>query len=58
MKPKNRIRSWEITSESNYLNRRQFVKAAGLAAGAWQNLCADCPSVAQIATWEPTQTST
>jgi sulfoxide reductase catalytic subunit YedY len=28
------IRSWEITSESNYLDRRQFMRAAGLAAGA------------------------
>lgn len=28
------IRSWEITSESNYLKRRQFLREAGLAAGA------------------------
>ena len=34
MKSNNRIHSWEITSESNYLNRRQFMQAAGLAAGA------------------------
>ncbi|HET6591540.1 MAG TPA: protein-methionine-sulfoxide reductase catalytic subunit MsrP [Xanthomonadales bacterium] len=34
MKPSNKIHSWEITSESNYLNRRQFMRAAGLAAGA------------------------
>jgi len=36
-----------------------FLLAAGtgFAAGAWQNLCADCPSVAQIRTWEPQQTS-
>jgi sulfoxide reductase catalytic subunit YedY len=34
MKPDNRIRSWEITSERNYMNRRQFVRDAGLAAGA------------------------
>jgi sulfoxide reductase catalytic subunit YedY len=34
MKSNNRIRSWEITSKSNYLNRRQFMQAAGLAAGA------------------------
>ena len=34
MKSNNRIHSWEITSESNYLNRRQFMLAAGLAAGA------------------------
>lgn len=25
--------------------------------GAWQNLCFDCPSIAQISTWEPEQTS-
>jgi len=33
MNSKNSIHSWEITSESNYLNRRQFVRDAGLAAG-------------------------
>lgn len=32
---------------------------AGGAWGAWQNLCAGdaCPSIAQIKTWEPEQTS-
>ncbi len=34
MKSDNSIHSWEITSESNYLNRRQFMRVAGLAAGA------------------------
>ena len=34
MKSRTKIHSWEITSESNYLNRRQFMQAAGLAAGA------------------------
>jgi penicillin-binding protein 1A len=29
----------------------------GLAFGSWRNLCATCPSVAQIRTWEPEQTS-
>ncbi len=29
----------------------------GVAWGSWQNLCADCPSVAQIRTWQPQQTS-
>ncbi|MEX2528397.1 MAG: PBP1A family penicillin-binding protein [Gemmatimonadota bacterium] len=29
----------------------------GMALGSWQNLCHDCPSVAQIYTWEPQQTS-
>lgn len=29
----------------------------GLVAGSWQNLCSDCPSIAQIHTWEPEQTS-
>ena len=29
----------------------------GFAAGAWRNLCADCPSIAQIYTYEPQQTS-
>lgn len=33
MKSSNRIRSWEITSESNYRNRRQFIRDAGLAIG-------------------------
>ena len=31
--------------------------AVGGAWGAWQNLCVDCPSIAQISTWEPEQTS-
>ena len=30
---------------------------AGLAHGAWRNLCSDCPSIAQIYTYEPRQTS-
>jgi sulfoxide reductase catalytic subunit YedY len=34
MKSDPRIRSWEITSERNYLDRRAFLRAAGLAAGA------------------------
>jgi penicillin-binding protein 1A len=29
----------------------------GVAWGSWQNLCAACPSIAQIRTWEPVQTS-
>ena len=29
----------------------------GLAVGSWRNLCADCPSIAQIYTYEPQQTS-
>jgi hypothetical protein len=29
----NRILSWEITSESNYRNRRQFLRDAGVAIG-------------------------
>ena len=32
MSRSNRIKSWEITSESNYLNRRTFLASAGLAA--------------------------
>lgn len=27
--------------------------AAGLVFGSWRNLCADCPSIAQIYVWEP-----
>jgi len=34
MKSKKRIASWEITSESNYLNRRKFLREAGLVTGA------------------------
>ena len=30
---------------------------SGVVWGSWRNLCADCPSVAQIRTWEPQQTS-
>ena len=33
MKSNSRIKSWEITSESNYRNRRQFIRDAGLAIG-------------------------
>ncbi|MEE4294954.1 MAG: protein-methionine-sulfoxide reductase catalytic subunit MsrP [Xanthomonadales bacterium] len=33
MKCKNPIRSWEITSESNYLKRRDFIRGTALAAG-------------------------
>ena len=33
MKPHHGIKSWEITSESNYRNRRQFIRDAGLAIG-------------------------
>ncbi|MCE2398320.1 MAG: PBP1A family penicillin-binding protein [Gemmatimonadetes bacterium] len=29
----------------------------GFALGAWRNLCVDCPSIAQIYTYEPQQTS-
>jgi penicillin-binding protein 1A len=29
----------------------------GFAWGAWRNLCANCPSIAEIHTWEPQQTS-
>ena len=29
----------------------------GLFWGSWQNLCVDCPSIAQIRNWEPQQTS-
>lgn len=33
MHRKNRIRSWEITSEQNYLGRRDFIRGAAGAAG-------------------------
>jgi sulfoxide reductase catalytic subunit YedY len=33
MKTANRIHSWEITSESNYRNRREFIRDAGLLIG-------------------------
>jgi penicillin-binding protein 1A len=56
-----RVRSWfgRLFSSVWFWLALLFLAGAGagLAAGAWQNLCADCPSVAQIATWEPTQTS-
>lgn len=29
----------------------------GFGVGSWRNLCADCPSIAQIYTYEPQQTS-
>ena len=34
-----------------------FAVGAGTAWGSWRNLCAACPSVAQIRTWEPEETS-
>jgi sulfoxide reductase catalytic subunit YedY len=34
MRTGNKIRSWEITSESVYLDRRRFLREAGLLAGA------------------------
>jgi len=42
-----------------YLLGVAFLLSAGLGLGwgAWRNLCATCPSVAQIRTWEPVQTS-
>jgi len=33
MKSISRIKSWEITSESNYRNRREFIRSAGLLIG-------------------------
>ena len=30
---------------------------AGLALGTWQNVCRDCPSVAEIYVWEPKQST-
>ena len=34
MNSSSKIHSWEITSENNYINRRQFIRATGLAVGA------------------------
>ena len=31
--------------------------ACGFVWGSWRNLCGDCPSIAQIHSWEPRQTS-
>ncbi|HUF14244.1 MAG TPA: PBP1A family penicillin-binding protein [Longimicrobiales bacterium] len=31
--------------------------AAGLVIGVWQNVCYDCPSIAQIYAWEPKQST-
>ena len=33
MTTKKRIRSWEITSETNYLNRREFLRGSGVVLG-------------------------
>lgn len=30
---------------------------AGLVLGSWRNVCHDCPSIAQISVWEPTQST-
>lgn len=42
-----------------YLFAGLFLLAGGvgLAWGSWRNLCATCPSIARIGTWEPEQTS-
>jgi len=48
MKTIGKIRSSEITSESNYLNRRQFMRAAGMAIGAGLTAAA-LPSRADMA---------
>jgi len=29
----------------------------GIALGTWRNICHDCPSIAQIHVWEPTQST-
>ena len=34
-----------------------FALGTGVAWGSWRNLCANCPSIARIRTWEPQQTS-
>ena len=34
-----------------------FGAGAGVAWGTWKNICSDCPSIAQIRTFEPEQTS-
>ena len=34
-----------------------FPAGVGVVWGSWQNLCTACPSVAQIRTWEPEETS-
>ncbi|MEQ8329150.1 MAG: PBP1A family penicillin-binding protein [Longimicrobiales bacterium] len=69
-KPKKRAASteprWKATARRlwfprAYLLAGTFLVAlgAGGALGSWQNLCAGdaCPSIAQIKTWEPEQTS-
>ncbi len=47
MKSHKRIRSWEITSESNYRNRRKFLRDAGLALGGLATASA-LPAFAQV----------
>ena len=44
MKQVNRIRSWEITSETNYMNRRDFLRGSGLAIAA-ASVAAGMPGV-------------
>ena len=51
------IRRARIPSEVWFGLLFLFTAGFGLAVGAWRNLCADCPSIAQIYTYEPRQTS-
>jgi sulfoxide reductase catalytic subunit YedY len=52
MNSSSKIHSWEITSERNYLNRRQFIRAAGLAAGVGAAAAAALPGGALAAVRE------
>lgn len=51
------IRRARIPSEIWFVLLFLLTAGVGLAVGAWRNLCADCPSIAQIYTYEPRQTS-
>jgi len=50
---------WKARLPLTFLFLGLFLLAwgVGMAWGSWHNLCADCPSIAQIFTWEPEQTS-
>ncbi len=59
LRPTARGRAW-IARVPNALWLVLLFLAAGLVgatAGAWRNLCNDCPSIAQIYTYEPSLTS-
>lgn len=58
-RPASRVRGWAACVPRSVRLTLLFLGAglAGATAGAWRNLCNDCPSIAQIYSYEPSLTS-